>query len=567
MLDFETGEKIFISEKEESKKCFPGKELNSSCFYDIISIIFKKFVRKRRVFMDAINVGLLSILPPIIAIGLALLTKEVISSLVIGILSGTFIYACHTASEPGGILVKTLDTTMTLMTDKVASNMAIILFLAFLGALVVVITKAGGSKAYGDWASSKIHTRAGAHLATSALGALIFIDDYFNCLTVGTVMRPVTDKHRISHVKLAYLIDATAAPVCIIAPISSWAASVISQMGDTGLNGMESFIQSIPFNLYAILTIIMIVVLSVMQLDFGPMAKFEKNALELGDLDSSENGMAVSDELSNLTISSKGKVYDLLIPIGSLIVFSILSMLYVGGYFEGGMSIADGFGNTDAGPALALSSFAALVLTFFLFVPRKILKFREFMDGIGEGVKSMVGAYIILTLAWTISGVCRDLLSTGEFVGNAVSASNMPTIFIPAIIFIVAGFLSFSMGTSWGTFGILIPIIAIVCQQVAPHLTIISLSATLAGSVLGDHCSPISDTTILSSTGASCNHIDHVSTQIPYVMVVGVCCLIGYIVAGITANLFLTLGVSILCLMVLLIFLHRNSEKQLSVRK
>lgn len=513
--------------------------------------------------MDSINVGLLSILPPLIAIGLALITKEVISSLIIGILSGTFIYACNTASGPIGILVKTLDTTMTLMTDKLAGNIAIILFLSFLGGLVVIITKAGGSKAYGEWASSKIKSRVGAQLATSALGALIFIDDYFNCLTVGTVMRPVTDKHRISHAKLAYLIDATAAPICIIAPISSWAASVISQMGDTGLNGMESFIQSIPYNLYAILTIIMIIVLSLTQLDFGPMAKYEKNALELGELDSSGIGSSGNDELTNLTVSSKGKVYDLLLPIGVLIVFSILSMLYVGGYFEGGMTLADGFGNTDAGPALALSSFGALIFTFFLFIPRKILNFREFMDGIGEGVKSMVGAFIILTLAWTISGVCRDLLSTGEFVGEAVSNSQMPITMIPVIIFIVAGFLSFSMGTSWGTFGILIPIIAIVCQQVAPHLTIISLSATLAGSVLGDHCSPISDTTILSSTGAACNHIDHVSTQIPYVLVVGGCCMVGYIVAGFTVNLFFTLASSIVCLMAALIFLHRRSEKKL----
>lgn len=518
--------------------------------------------------MDAIDVGILSILPPVIAIGLALVTKEVISSLIIGILSGTFIYAAHTAAGPVAVAVKTFDTTMTLMADKLAANTAIIIFLALLGALVVIITKAGGSRAYGNWAGSKIKSRTGASLATSALGALIFIDDYFNCLTVGTVMRPVTDKQKISHAKLAYLIDATAAPVCIIAPVSSWAASVISQMGDTGLNGMESFVASIPFNLYAILTIIMIVVLSVTQLDFGPMEKFEEHAMKTGDLDYSLSGSVnlQNDELSNLKISDKGKVYDLLIPIGALIVFSILSMLYIGGYFEGGMTLADGFGNTDAGPALALSSFAALIVTFLLFIPRKILTFREFMDGIGEGVKSMVGAFIILTLAWTISGVCRDLLSTGEFVGTAVANSNMPAMLIPAIIFVVAGFLSFSMGTSWGTFGILIPIIATVCQRVAPDLTIISLAATLAGSVLGDHCSPISDTTILSSTGAACNHIDHVSTQIPYALLSGACCLVGYLVAGFTKNLLLTLGSSILCLIVSLIVLHRHSVKALQAK-
>ena len=519
--------------------------------------------------MEGINVGILSLLPPIIAIGLALATKEVISSLIIGIISGTFIYATHTTTGLINVSVKTADVAMTLMAQKLADNTAIVLFLAMLGALVVVITKAGGSRAYGNWASTKIRTRVGASLATSALGALIFIDDYFNCLTVGTVMRPVTDKHRISHAKLAYLIDATAAPVCIIAPVSSWAASVISQMSDTGLNGMESFIQSIPFNFYALLTIAMIIILSCTQLDFGLMEKFEHHAKETGDLDFIQNGSRVStmaDEMSNLRISEKGRVFDLLIPIFALIIFSILSMLYVGGYFEGGMTIADGFGNTNAGPALALSSFASLIVAFLLFVPRKVLSFREFMEGIGEGVKSMCGAIIILTLAWTISGVCRDLLCTGTYVGNVVAHSNMPTMLIPAIIFVVAGCLSFSMGTSWGTFGILIPIIAEVCAKVAPELTIISLAATLAGSVLGDHCSPISDTTILSSAGASCNHIDHVSTQIPYAVLVGACCFIGYIVAGITKSLILSLGTSFILLIVLLVILHRASDKKLGIK-
>lgn len=520
--------------------------------------------------MEAINVGILSLLPPIIAIGLALATKEVISSLIIGIVSGTFIYAINTADGFIGVTVKTADVAMSLMAEKLAGNTAIVLFLAMLGALVVVITKAGGSRAYGNWASTKIKSRVGASLATSALGALIFIDDYFNCLTVGTVMRPVTDKQRISHAKLAYLIDATAAPICIIAPVSSWAASVISQMADTGLNGMEAFIQSIPFNFYALLTIVMIVVLSCTQLDFGPMEKFEVHAQETGDLDFVQRGSSIStpaDEMSQLRISEKGRVFDLLIPIFALIIFSILSMLYVGGYFEGGMSIADGFGNTDAGPALALSSFASLIVAFLLFVPRRILGFREFMEGIGEGVKSMCGAIIILTLAWTISGVCRDLLSTGEYVGDVVAHSNMPTVLIPAIIFVVAACLSFSMGTSWGTFGILIPIIAEVCSRVAQELTIISLSATLAGSVLGDHCSPISDTTILSSAGASCNHIDHVSTQIPYVILVGFCCLIGYIIAGITKSLILSLGTSLIILIILLVILHRRSDKKLGISK
>ncbi len=515
--------------------------------------------------MEAINVGILSIIPPIIAIGLALWTKEVISSLIIGILSGTFIYSFYTTSGVLSVLTKTFSTTTELMTGKMGDNGAIILFLALLGALVAVVTRAGGSKAYGDWASKKINSRTGAQLATSALGGLIFIDDYFNCLTVGTVMRPVTDKQRISHAKLAYIIDATAAPICIIAPISSWAASVISQMDGTGLDGMTAFIQAIPFNLYAILTIVMVIILSVSKLDFGPMAKFERNALEKGELDSTREGAeTTADELANMKISSKGRVFDLIIPIIALIVFCVLAMLYVGGYFEGGMTLAEGFGNTDAGASLALGSFGALIVAFLLFVPRKVLTFKEFMGSIGQGVKSMVPAFIILTLAWTISGVCRDLLSTGEYVGALVASSSLPTMLIPAIVFVVAAFLSFSMGTSWGTFGILIPIIAMVCAEVAPELTIISLSATLAGSVFGDHCSPISDTTILSSTGAACNHMDHVSTQIPYALLVAACCFVGYIVAGLTKSLWLTLGVSAVLLVLALIVLHAMSKKKLN---
>lgn len=396
--------------------------------------------------MDAIQVGFLSILPPIIAIGLALVTKEVISSLIIGILSGTLIYSAFTSSGVIGVLVKTFDTTTSLMAAKIGDNAAIVLFLALLGALVAVITMAGGSKAYGDWATKRISSRSGAQLATAALGLLIFIDDYFNCLTIGTVMRPVTDKHRISHAKLSYLIDATAAPICIIAPVSSWAASVISQMDGTGLDGMSVFIQSIPYNLYALLTIVMVFILCSTRLDFGPMAAFEKNAIEKNELDSPTSESSGSDELNSMVISERGRVFDLLIPIIALIIFSILSMLYVGGYFEGGMTLAEGFGNTDAGPALALASLGALIVAFFLFVPRRVLTFKRFMSGIGVGVKSMVPAFIILTLAWTISGVCRDLLSTGEYVGGLVAVSNMPVSLIPVIVFIVAGFLSFSMG-------------------------------------------------------------------------------------------------------------------------
>ena len=515
--------------------------------------------------MDMIDVGWLSILPPVIAIVLALVTKEVISSLIIGILSGTCIYAFNS----GGGIVKAVDVTFTLMAQKLGDNASIILFLAFLGALVAVITMAGGSKAYGEWASKKITTKKGAQISTSLLGGLIFIDDYFNCLTIGTVMRPVTDKHNISRAKLAYIIDATAAPICIIAPISSWAASVISQMGElningTQLSGMQTFLATIPFNLYALLTLLMVGILCLTNIEFGPMAKFERKArLGKGNGVSSEKRSA-EEEFEGMPISDKGRVFDLLIPIFALIVFSVLAMLYVGGYFENGigsMTLAEGFGNTDAGSALAMAGFGALIVAFVLFVPRKLLSFKDFMEGISTGVKTMVGAFLILTLAWTISGVCRDLLGTGEFVAELVANSNIPVALLPAMIFIVAGGLSFAMGTSWGTFGILIPIVGMICGAAAPHLLTASLAATLAGAVFGDHCSPISDTTILSSTGSGCKHIDHVSSQIPYALVVAGCCLVGYIIAGFTANVWLTLGVSTALLIITLFILGARSAK------
>ncbi len=513
--------------------------------------------------METYTVGILSLLPPIIAIILALKTKEVISSLIVGILSGTLIYSIYDTDGIIQIGARTVEVTMNLMGEKLSENSSIIIFLGLLGAIVVVITKAGGSKAYGEWAVKRIKSRKGAKIATFMLGIIIFIDDYFNCLTVGTVMRPVTDKYKISREKLAYIIDATAAPICIIAPVSSWAASVISQMSDAGLNGIQDFVKTIPYNLYAFLTIIMVLIVSLTKVEFGKMAKCERLALEgKSNEDFEENDE--DDELSKITISEKGTVYDLVIPILVLIVSSILSMLYIGGYFNGGMTLAEGFGNTNAGPALAISGFFTLIITFLLFVPRKILSFKDFMSGISTGVKSMVSAYITLTLAWTISGVCRDLLNTGGYVGGLVEGSSLAGMLIPVVAFCVAGLLAFSMGTSWGTFGILIPIIAVVCENTAPELTIISLSAVLAGSVFGDHCSPISDTTILSSTGARCNHISHVSTQIPYTLVVAISCLVGYIVAGITANLLLTWVFALSTLLIILFILYLKTEKELN---
>lgn len=503
--------------------------------------------------MEVIQVGWLSILPPLIAIVLALLTKEVISSLMVGILSGTFIYALCTVSGAAGVVVSTVEHTFTLMASKAADNINIILFLCLLGALVVVVTRAGGSRAYGAWAASKLRSKRSAQLATAGLGVLIFIDDYFNCLTVGTVMKPVTDKYGVSRAKLAYLIDATAAPVCIIAPISSWAAAVGSNL--QGMGGfdtpMAAFISSIPYNLYALLSLLLVVFLCVTNLDFGPMAKAQQEAAA-GNLGAVETAAQVEQPKT----SDKGRVFDLIIPVVGLIIFSVLAMLYTGGYFSGeGVSIADAFGNCDSSASLVLGGFGGLVVAFLLFVPRGVVGFRDFMDGIGEGIKSMVPACIILTLAWTISGVCRDMLGTGEYVGELVKHLQVPFAILPAIIFAVAALLSFSMGTAWGTFGILIPIVMeVMASTTNMALLTAALAATLAGSVFGDHCSPISDTTILSSTGAGCDHMQHVSTQMVYALAVAAASFVGYLVGGLAGgNVFVTLGTGIVALGLILV--------------
>ncbi len=507
--------------------------------------------------MEPVVVGILSILPPLIAITLALWTKDVISSLVIGILSGTLIYAIVT----GGGVISAVDYMFTLMASEF--NAMMIIFLCILGSLVAVITMAGGARAYGRWASSKVKSASGAKLSTALLGMIIFIDDYFNCLTVGAVMRPVTDEYNISREKLAYIIDAMAAPICIIAPVSSWAASVISYIGDTGLDGMGTFIATIPYNIYAILTIIMVFILSVTKLDFGPMKKYENAARNANNIDEEVKNTSAHNDFENTVVSEKGKVYDLIVPVVSLIVLATLAMLYTGGYFEGGKSLFQAFGDTDANKSLALGGGGALFVAFLLYFPRKVLTFPDFMSGVVLGIKSMVSACTILTLAWTIKGVCT-VLSTGPYVSHLVETSNMPVMLIPVLIFLVAALLSFSIGTSWGTFGILIPIVVVVAQAVAPELVIISLSATLAGSIFGDHCSPISDTTILSSTGAGCLHINHVETQLPYAVLVAACSIVGYVIAGFTQNVFITLIVSILLLLAALKFMHNRQMSNAS---
>ena len=510
--------------------------------------------------MEPYYAGWLSLLPPIIAIVLALLTKEVISSLLLGILSGTLIYCVGTQAP--SLIMGTLSITFDTMASKV--DFSILLFCTLLGALVYVISLAGGTRAYGKWATKRIKSKKAALLSTSGLGAFIFIDDYFNCLTVGTVMKPVTDSYKISRAKLAYIIDATAAPICIIAPISSWAAAVGSNLKATGAftSDFAAFVSTIPYNFYALLSLTMVIMVSMGNFDFGSMLRAEARAAkgDLGNADAKEQ---------NLNASDKGTVLDMLVPILALIIFAVLGLLYSGGYWgtdPAYHTISAAFGNCSASKALVWASFGALGVAFLMFVPRGLLSMHKFMDGAVEGMKAMMPANIILVLAWTISGVCRDLLQTPEFVKTLVSADGgMTGGLLPAAIFIIAGFLSFSTGTAWGTFGILIPIVVPVAQAVDPSLVVVSLSATLAGSVFGDHCSPISDTTILSSAGAGCRHLEHVSTQLGYACIMAGCCVVGYLVAGFTkANLWLSLGSSVTLMVITLIVLHRMSARRLA---
>lgn len=511
--------------------------------------------------MEPYYAGWLSLVPPVLAITLALISKEVVFSLLVGILSGTFIYSMGMGLNPAA---GTVGTAFDLMVGS--ADLYIIFFVCMLGALVFVISMAGGSKAYGKWASTKIRSRKLALSATALLGVVIFIDDYFNCLTVGTVMKPLTDKYKVSRAKLAYIIDCTAAPVCIVAPISSWAAAVGSNLEATGYytNGFEVFLSTIPLNLYAILSLIMIFIIILSGKDYGPMTDAESMA-ESGYLG------AVKQDNEMLTDSSdRGTVADMLLPIVMLIFFSILSMLYTGGFFAPGPSYMDlgaAFGSCETSKSLVWGGLGALAVAMAMFVPRKLMTFRQFMNGVTEGIKTMIPACCILFLAWTIGAVCRDILQTPEFVSDTLAHANIPMFLLPAIVFVIAAFLSFSTGTAWGTFSILIPIIAPVAHALAPELLTVSLSATLAGSVFGDNCSPISDTTILSSAGTDCNHIDHVTTQLPYALTVAGCCFVGYITAGLTgSNVFLTLAVSIACLAAAFFTLYKIDSKRKSRR-
>ena len=504
-----------------------------------------------------------SLVPPLVAIILALITKEVYSSLFIGIVVGGLLYAnfdpklayltIFTNNTDGGMLAKLADSW----------NVGILIFLVVLGIIVAVMNKAGGSAAYGRWASNTFKTRRSAMLGTSLLGCLIFVDDYFNCLTVGSVMRPVTDTHKVSRAKLAYLIDATAAPVCIIAPISSWAAAVAGVV--EGVNGLDLFIRAIPYNFYALLTILTMIVLTMTNTDFGPMLEHERNAQLNDDLYTTDARPYAGSDAAQAPVGN-GKVIDLILPVVVLIISCVVGMIYTGGFFDGETFI-NAFANCDASVGLLLGSCAALLITFLLYIPRKVLTFNQFMECLPEGFKAMVPAIMILTFAWTLSGV-TGLLGADVFVAGILENSTGVLVnLLPVIVFCIAVFLAFATGTSWGTFGILLPIVVPIMDPTSEMLTI-TVAATLAGAVCGDHCSPISDTTIMASTGAQCDHVNHVSTQLPYAMLVAGVSAVNYIIAGFVQNWYICLPIAFISMIaVVLVIRKMYGNKELPVEK
>ena len=501
-----------------------------------------------------------ALLPALIAIALALITKEVYSSLFIGIVVGGLLYTNFSFS--GTIQHVFVDGMIGQLSD--GWNVGILIFLVVLGAMVMLMNRAGGSAAFGRWAVAHVKTKAGAQIATIVLGCMIFIDDYFNCLTVGSVMKPLTDKHKISREKLAYLIDATAAPICIIAPISSWAAAVNGFVD--GVNGLTLFVKAIPYNFYALLTIAMMFTLTWAKFDFGPMklAELAAKAEESKDAEiKARSSMTGAEDQPTPPVSGKGKVIHLVLPIFVLIVSCIIGMIYTGGFFEG-ESFADAFANSDASVGLVYGSMVALILTVIFMVATRVLSFKECMNAIPEGFKSMVPAIMILTFAWTLKAM-TDSLGAAEYVGSIVeniADNNALMSMIPAFVFIVGAFLAFATGTSWGTFGILIPIVAKVFgQDINNTLMVISISACMAGAVCGDHCSPISDTTIMASAGAQCNHIKHVSTQLPYALLVAGVSVVCYILAGFLRNWILCLPISIVLMVATLLCIKAFTKK------
>ena len=488
-----------------------------------------------------------ALVPAIVAIGLALITKEVYSSLFVGILMGALLYSGFQFELTITHIFS--DGIIGVLSDSY--NVGILVFLVILGAMVSLMNKAGGSAAFGQFAASKIKNRVGAQIATILLGVLIFIDDYFNCLTVGSVMRPVTDKFKVSRSKLAYLIDATAAPVCIIAPISSWAAAVTGFV--EGEDGFSIFIRAIPYNFYAILTIIMMVGMVLMKTEFGKMKEHEKNAARRGDLFTTPG--RPYENAKEEKVNAKGGVVDLLIPIAALIVCCVIGMIYTGDFFKGA-GFVEAFSNSDASLGLTLGSFFGLVITILLYQIRRVLTFKACMDCIPEGFRAMVPAILILTFAWTLKAMTDSLGADVYVAGLVASSAGAFMNFLPAIIFVVGCFLAFATGTSWGTFGILIPIVVAVFQNGDPQMMIMSISACMAGAVCGDHCSPISDTTIMASAGAQCEHVNHVTTQLPYAVLAAVVSFVTYIVAGFVKSAWIALPVGIVLMLAVLFALR-----------
>jgi len=500
-----------------------------------------------------------SLLPPVIAIVLALITKEVYSSLFIGIAAGAVMYA-------GGSFTGTIDHLFQdgfIASVADSYNIGILIFLVVLGSIVSLMNKSGGSAAFGRWAAKHIKSRVGAQLATICLGVLIFVDDYFNCLTVGSVMRPVADKFKVSRAKLSYLIDATAAPVCIIAPISSWAAAVAGFVSEDQIGGLELFIRAIPYNFYAILTILMMVVIALLKFDFGPMKKHEYNATVNGDLFSSD-GKEMLEKLEEEDMNKKGSVWDLVAPVVVLIVGCLFGLIYSGGFFSGeGVSFIDAFSGADASVGLVYGSFAGLIFSVIYFLLRRVLNFKQCMEAIPEGFKAMVPAILILCCAWTLKTM-TDSLGAKIFIAEFVRLQATAILpLLPAIVFLIGVGLSFATGTSWGTFGILIPIVlAVFGGSISNEICIIAISACMAGAVCGDHCSPISDTTIMASAGAQCNHIKHVSTQLPYALTVAAVSFVAYLIAGFVKNVWICLPIAIVLMLVTLFVLKATVGKK-----
>ncbi len=481
-----------------------------------------------------------ALIPPLLAIILAFITKEVYSSLFIGVAVGALLYS---GFHPWDSFVNFFEIM------KNSMNLNILIFDVLLGMIIVLMAKSGGSAAYGKWAGTKIRTKRSALLATMGLGVLIFVDDYFNCLTVGSVMRPVTDQQKVSRAKLAYIIDATAAPVCIIAPISSWAAAVNSYVpADAGISGFQLFLRTIPYNLYAILTLVMVFFICFTGFDFGLMKKHEENAAK-GDLFTS--GGDEFEQVSEDEVNPGGKVMDLVLPVAVLIVSAIGAMIYTG-YLGGAKDIITAFSGCDAETSLIFATMVTIFFMMLLYLPRKVVDFKGFMESLVEGFKLMIPAITILIFAWSLKGI-GDAMGLAEFVGGIVGENASASIFIPVVLFAVAIFLSFSTGTSWGTFAILVPIATgMFAGNTSLEMMIISVSAVLAGAVCGDHVSPISDTTVMSSAGAQSNHLNHVSTQMQYAAIVAGVCMVGYIIAALTKMWWLTLGISLLILLAIL---------------